>query len=65
MRAIERAGFTPGQDIAISLDIAASDFGRHGRYTLARDGREVDSDGLAEMLLGWLARYPIVSRPTT
>ena len=61
MRAIERAGFTPGQDIAISLDIAASDFGRNGRYTLARDGREVDSEGLAEMLLGWLARYPIVS----
>lgn len=61
LRAIERAGFTPGQDIAISLDIAASDFGRKGRYTLARDGREIDSDGLCEMLLGWLARYPIVS----
>lgn len=61
LRAIERAGFTPGQDIAISLDIAASDFGRKGRYTLARDSREIDSDGLCEMLLGWLARYPIVS----
>ncbi len=61
VRAIERAGYTPGQDIAISLDIAASDFGRKGRYTLARDGRQVDSDGLIEMLLGWLARYPIVS----
>ena len=61
MRAIERAGYTPGQDMAISLDIAASDFGKGGRYTLAREGREIDSDGLAEMLLGWLARYPIVS----
>jgi len=61
LRAVERAGFTPGQDIAISLDIAASDFGRNGRYTLARDGRQIDSDGLAEMLLGWLARYPIVA----
>ncbi len=61
VRAIERAGFTPGQDIAISLDIAASDFGKKGLYTLARDSRQVDSDGLAEMLLGWLARYPIVS----
>lgn len=61
LRAIERAGFTPGQDVAISLDIAASDFGRAGQYTLARDGRQVDSDSLAEMLLGWLARYPIVS----
>ena len=61
VRAIERAGFTPGDEIAISLDIAASDFGRDGGYRLARDGREVDADGLSEMLLGWLARYPIVA----
>ncbi len=61
LRAIERAGYTPGQDVAISLDIAATDFGRGGQYTLARDGRSIDSDGLAEMLLGWLARYPVVA----
>ncbi len=61
LRAIERAGFTPGQDVAISLDIAASDFADAGRYRLARDGRTIDSDGLAEMLLGWLERYPIVA----
>ncbi|MGI9483841.1 MAG: phosphopyruvate hydratase [Hyphomicrobiales bacterium] len=61
MRAIEQAGFTPGDDIAISLDIAASDFGKNGRYTLARDKRQVDSDGLSEMLIGWLERYPIVA----
>jgi enolase len=61
LRAIERAGYTPGQDVAISLDIAATDFGRQGEYTLARDGRRIDSDGLAEMLLGWLARYPVVA----
>lgn len=61
LRAIERAGYTPGQDVAISLDIAATDFGRGGRYRLARDGRSIDSDGLVEMLLGWLARYPVVA----
>jgi enolase len=61
MRAIERAGFTPGHEIAISLDIAASEFGRNGRYRLGLDKRELDSDGLAEMLLGWLDRYPIHS----
>ena len=59
--AIERAGFTPGRDLAISLDIAASDFGKDGRYRLARDGRELDRDGMIEMLLAWLAKYPIVS----
>src|SRR5260370_30143373 len=61
MRAIERAGFTPGQEIALSLDIAASEFGENGQYRLALDGRTLDSDGMAEMLIGWLDRYPIVS----
>ncbi|MEQ8654641.1 MAG: phosphopyruvate hydratase [Kiloniellales bacterium] len=61
VRAIEGAGFTPGEDVAISLDIAASDFGKGGRYALSTDGKTVDSDGLSEMLLGWLERYPIVA----
>ncbi|MDZ7842037.1 MAG: phosphopyruvate hydratase [Gammaproteobacteria bacterium] len=61
VRAIDEAGFTPGEDIAISLDIAATDFGRGGRYRLARDGKELDGDGLSAMLLGWLERYPIVA----
>jgi enolase len=51
MRAIERAGFTPGQEVAISLDIAASEFHANGRYRLALDGRTLDSDGMAEMLI--------------
>ncbi len=61
MRAIERAGFRPGEDAAISLDIAASEFGRDGRYRLGLEGRELDSDALCDMLLGWLDRYPIAS----
>ncbi|MBV9967541.1 MAG: phosphopyruvate hydratase [Alphaproteobacteria bacterium] len=60
-QAIERAGFTPGREIAISLDIAASEFHENGHYRLARDGRTLDSDGLTEMLIGWLDKYPIVS----
>jgi enolase len=61
LRAIERAGFMPGEDVAISLDIAASQFGRNGQYLLAREGRRLDRDGLIEMLLGWLRKYPIVA----
>ena len=61
LRAIERAGFTPGDEIALSLDIAASQFHQHGRYRLARDDRVLDTDGMVEMLTGWLDRYPIVS----
>ena len=59
--AIERAGLSPGADVAISLDVAASEFGENGRYRLATDGRDVDSDGLIEILLDWLERYPIVA----
>jgi enolase len=61
VRAIERAGFAPGSDLAISLDVAASEFGRSGRYRLGLEGRSIDADGMIEMLLGWTARYPIVS----
>ena len=61
VRAIERAGCHPGGDAAISLDIAASEFGRDGRYTLALDKQELDRDGMSELLLRWLDKYPIVS----
>jgi enolase len=61
MTAIERAGLTPGEDVAVFLDVAASEFGRDGRYRLGLDKRELDRDGLAELLLGWCARYPILS----
>ena len=61
MRAIKRAGFAPGVDVAISLDVAASEFGRGGRYRLGLEKRELDRDALADMLLQWCARYPILS----
>ncbi len=61
VRAIERAHCKPGEDVAIALDIAASEFGRDGRYTLACDGASLDRDALAELLLRWIDRYPILS----
>lgn len=59
--AIEQAGFRPGRDVAIALDIAATDFGRDGRYRLGLEGRELDTDGMIRLLLGWLDAYPIAS----
>ena len=59
--AIERAGFVPGSQVAIALDVAASEFGRDGRYTLGLESRELDSDGLIELLLRWIDKYPIAS----
>jgi len=66
VRAIEAAGLRPGADMAISLDIAASNFGRAGRFGVARaaggaEPREVGSGELSAMLLGWLHRWPIVA----
>jgi enolase len=61
VEAIERAGFVPGDEVAIALDVAASEFGSQGHYRLALESRDLDSDGLAELLLRWIDRYPIVS----
>jgi len=61
VRAIERAGFRPGEQVGIALDIAASEFGRNGRYKLALEDRALDSGGMIELLSGWIARYPILS----
>ena len=60
--AIERAGFAPGRDAVISLDIAASELiTRDGRYRLALDGRELDRGALGALWRDWLDRYPIAS----
>ncbi len=61
VRAIDAAGFEPGEEIGIALDIAASEFGKAGKYRLGLEGRELDSDGMIDMLTGWLERYPILS----
>ena len=60
-RAIEAAEMKPGDDVAISLDIAASEFGKNGLYRLGLEARELDSAGMIDMLSQWIGRYPIVS----
>ena len=61
VRAIERAGLQPGTQVGIALDIAASEFGRAGKYKLALEGEELDSEGMVKLLAGWIRRYPILS----
>ena len=60
-RSIEAADLEPGEDVAISLDIAASEFGKDGVYRLGLEGRELDGGGMVDLLGGWIDRYPIVS----
>ncbi len=59
--AISDAGYEPGADVAIALDIAATQLWRGGRYHLALENRSLSSEQMHAMLLGWIERYPIVS----
>jgi enolase len=59
--AIEKAGFRPGEDIALAVDVAANQIFRDGRYRLAVDGLELTAAQWIELLARWCARYPIVS----
>jgi enolase len=58
---ILKAGFKGGDDVAISLDVAASEFGKGGTYTLALDDRKLDTGAMIDMLGRWCEAYPIVS----
>jgi enolase len=59
--AIAQAGFTPGDDIALALDAASSEFYVDGHYRLAGEGRTLSSEEMADYLADLTGRYPIVS----
>lgn len=61
VRAIESAGYRPGVDVSISLDIAASEFGKDGTYVLAKDNTTLNSEEMCALLVDWMERYPIIS----
>jgi enolase len=61
MRAIERTGYRPGEDVWLALDTAASEFGEHGRYRLRADRTEKSSQEMIAFYEGLMARYPICS----
>ena len=61
LRAIERAGYRAGEDIALALDPASTELYADGTYTLARESRKLDARGVTELYDGWTRRYPIVS----
>jgi len=69
LRAIERAGYRPGEQVAIALDPATTELVEEGngpdgaptRYVLAKEGRTLESGELIDLWADWCARYPIVS----
>lgn len=62
MEAMEQAGYTPGTQIGIALDPAASELHQNDRYHLEKDGRkDLTSDEMVELYVEWAKKYPIVS----
>ena len=61
IEAIEAAGYKPGEEIAIAVDPAASEFYKGGRYVLAGEDRELDSEQMVEFWVALCDQYPIVS----
>ncbi len=61
VEAIEKAGYEPGTDIALALDVAASEYFSDGTYDLAGEGRKLDSQAHAEWLTSLVDRFPIIS----
>lgn len=59
--AIERAGYTPGEDIWLGLDAASSEFFENGEYHLASEGKRFDAAGFVDYLAGLVADYPILT----
>jgi len=60
-KAIENAGYRPGDDVLLALDPAATEFYRDGKYVLSGEGKTLDAEGMARYLADLAARYPIVS----
>jgi enolase len=61
LKAIESAGYRPGDDIAIALDPATSELEQGGSYVLAREGRTLSSEEMVDLWADWARKYPIVS----
>ncbi|MGH8972883.1 MAG: phosphopyruvate hydratase [Acidimicrobiia bacterium] len=61
LSAIERAGYVPGTEMALALDVASTEFYSDGRYVLSGEGTDFDAGGFVDYLAGLCDRYPIVS----
>ncbi len=61
LEAIKKAGYKPGKDIALAMDVASTEFYKEGKYNLEREGKVVTADELINIYKDWCKKYPIVS----
>ena len=60
-KAIEAAGFIPGEDVALALDVASSEFYKNGRYEMVGEGKSLDAEGLIGFYEDLVSKFPIAS----
>jgi enolase len=61
MKAIEKAGYKPGEDIYLALDAASTEFFENGVYNLKGEGKKLDAAGMVDYYVDLVSRYPIIS----
>jgi enolase len=61
MEAIQRAGYTPGEQVFLALDPAASEIFEDGKYHLAKEGRTLSGEEMVAFYEDWVSKYPIIS----
>ncbi len=61
MEAIKRAGYEPGRDVKMAIDVAASEFYNNGKYELVGEGKSLTTDELIEYYKELVSKYPIIS----
>lgn len=61
LEAVEKAGYKPGKDIVLALDVASSEFYKDGKYELEGEGKSFTSDEMVDYLAELCAKYPIIS----
>ena len=61
MKSIEGAGYRPGEDVALALDCAATEFYKDGKYQMEGEGKSLDAGGMVKYLANLVARYPLLS----
>ncbi len=61
MKSIEKAGYTPGEDVMLALDPASTEFFKKGKYELEGEGKSLDAGGMVDYYAALVAKYPIVS----
>jgi enolase len=61
LRGIESAGYKPGTDVSLGIDVASSEFNKNGKYELESNGSSLSADQFTDLLAAWVDKYPIIN----